>query len=160
MPLAVWGVRHKKQAKKRKRLLREAIDEFNADHPTLFMRYHRKPSSKLTIEKRIEEFHGPPPPRTSSSSSNRFSYTKVEATTSFSDPFTTSSAAVAPQPPYPLPDDDDPDGSDKPSPQQIQYMNFTPTQSMTMAQFVPEPQNNDPPQKNNDPPVVVDLLSS
>ena len=134
-------------------MLREAIDEFNADHPTLFMRYHRKPLSKLTIEKRIEEFHGPPPPpSSSSSSSNRFSYTRVEATTSFSDPFTTSSAAVAPQPPYPLPNDDDPDGSDKPSPQQIQYMNFTPTQSMTMAQFVPEPQN--------DPPVVVDLLSS
>ena len=62
-PLGIWGVRRFSQAKRRKKLLHEAIREFNANYPTLFMRWNRKPDSCLTIEYRVEEFHGPPPPK-------------------------------------------------------------------------------------------------
>lgn len=63
VPLPVWGARRFRQAKSRKKLLLEAIREFNADYPTLYMRWNKRPASILTIEHRIEEFHGPPPPR-------------------------------------------------------------------------------------------------
>jgi len=56
LPLAVWGVRHSKQVKKRKLLLVQGIDGFNDSHPTLYMRYNRPgTSSFLTIERRKEE---------------------------------------------------------------------------------------------------------
>jgi len=51
-PLAIWGVRHSRQMKKRKRFLNQGIDEFNAANPTLLMRWNRKPKSILTIERR------------------------------------------------------------------------------------------------------------
>jgi hypothetical protein len=57
-PLALWGVRNGMQAKKRKRLLLRAIDEFNERHPTLLMRWNRRPESCLTIEKRPTEVEG------------------------------------------------------------------------------------------------------
>jgi len=60
-PLGIWSARRYRQAKTRKKLLHEAIHEFNCDYPTLYMRYNRRPHSCLTIERRIEEFHGPPP---------------------------------------------------------------------------------------------------
>lgn len=62
--LSLWGARRYGQAKKRKKLLAEAIYHFNAENPTLYMRWNRKPHSCLTIEKRILEIHGPslPPP--------------------------------------------------------------------------------------------------
>mmetsp|Transcript_31891 Transcript_31891/g.53311 ORF Transcript_31891/g.53311 Transcript_31891/m.53311 type:complete len:202 (+) Transcript_31891:303-908(+) len=52
VPLALWGVRHRNQTKRRKRLLKEAIYEFNMQHQELLMRYNRKPQSVLTIERR------------------------------------------------------------------------------------------------------------
>ena len=62
-PLAVWGVRHRGQVKKRKRLLLRGIDDFNRSHPDLLMRWHRRPASCLTIERRVVEVHGPSPVR-------------------------------------------------------------------------------------------------
>jgi hypothetical protein len=55
LPLAVWGVRHSGQVRKRKKLLKVAIREFNDSHPDLLMRYHRQPLSCLTIQRRVEE---------------------------------------------------------------------------------------------------------
>ena len=55
VPLALWGVRHSNQNRRRKRLLRKAIDEFNTSHPTLLMRWNRRPQSCLTIERREVE---------------------------------------------------------------------------------------------------------
>ena len=53
VPLAVWGARHGLQTRKRKRLLRQAIEEFNEEYPELLMRWNRgSPESKLTIERR------------------------------------------------------------------------------------------------------------
>ena len=63
LPLAVWGVRHRGQMKKRKRLLLRGIDDFNRSHPELLMRWHRRPASCLTIEGRVVEVHGPSPVR-------------------------------------------------------------------------------------------------
>jgi hypothetical protein len=63
VPLAIWGVRHGMQAKKRKRLLKKAIQDFNASHAALHMRWNRRPDSSLTIERRREEVHGVPPPQ-------------------------------------------------------------------------------------------------
>lgn len=55
VPLMVWGVRHKNQTKRRKSLLKKAIDEFNAANPTLLMRWNRRPDSMLTIERRQQQ---------------------------------------------------------------------------------------------------------
>ncbi|CAJ1957100.1 unnamed protein product [Cylindrotheca closterium] len=52
VPLMVWGVRHSSQMKKRKKHLQVGIAEFNANNPTLYMRWNRKPKSILTIERR------------------------------------------------------------------------------------------------------------
>ena len=52
VPLALWGARHGQQTKKRKRLLKQAIDEFNAANPGLWMRWNRRPQSFLSIERR------------------------------------------------------------------------------------------------------------
>merc|ERR1711933_623209 len=41
--------------KLRKKLLKQAIDEFNSEHPKLLMRWNRRPVSKLTIEVRPEK---------------------------------------------------------------------------------------------------------
>lgn len=64
VPLALWGLRHRGQTKKRKRLLRQAIQEFNETHPEHHMRWNRGgPESFLTIERRPrEEAVLPPPP--------------------------------------------------------------------------------------------------
>ena len=61
IPLAVWGVRHGMLTKKRKRLLRSAILEFNAKNPSLYMRWNRRPESSLTIERRRDDLHGVAP---------------------------------------------------------------------------------------------------
>jgi hypothetical protein len=55
VPLALWGVRHSNQTRRRKRLLKKGIDEFNASNPALLMRWNRRPKSILTIEWRPEE---------------------------------------------------------------------------------------------------------
>ncbi|VEU43914.1 unnamed protein product [Pseudo-nitzschia multistriata] len=57
VPLAVWGVRHRLQTKKRKRLLKEGIHEFNTCRQYqdlgLCMRWNRRPAqSVLLIERR------------------------------------------------------------------------------------------------------------
>jgi len=52
VPLALWGVRHRYQTKKRKRLLKEGIREFNIQYQELLMRWNRRPESQLTIERR------------------------------------------------------------------------------------------------------------
>jgi hypothetical protein len=52
VPLAWWGLRHRNQTKRRKRLLKKAIDEFHGQHPELLMRWNRRPESMLTIERR------------------------------------------------------------------------------------------------------------
>jgi hypothetical protein len=62
VPLALWGIRHGMLTKKRKRLLKQYIQEFNGQNPTLHMRWNRRPESSLTIERRQEELHGVPPP--------------------------------------------------------------------------------------------------
>jgi len=55
VPLAVWGARHGRQAKRRKRLLHEAIADFHTTHPHLLMRWNRRPDSFLSIELRADE---------------------------------------------------------------------------------------------------------
>jgi len=61
VPLALWGVRHRNQTKRRKRLLKEGIHEFNMQYEELLMRWNRRPAqSVLTIEQRnqgIETAH-------------------------------------------------------------------------------------------------------
>jgi hypothetical protein len=56
VPLALWGIRHASQTKKRKQLLKNAIDDFNihnsVQHPDLLMRWNRRPESFLSIERR------------------------------------------------------------------------------------------------------------
>ena len=52
VPLGLWGVRHRNQVKRRKRLLKEAIHEFNMQYQELYMRWNRRPESTLTIERR------------------------------------------------------------------------------------------------------------
>mmetsp|Transcript_18604 Transcript_18604/g.53639 ORF Transcript_18604/g.53639 Transcript_18604/m.53639 type:complete len:158 (-) Transcript_18604:212-685(-) len=61
VPLAVWGVRHSAQTKKRKRLQKKSIEKFNAAYPDLLMRWNRRPQSCLTIERRTAD-HGAAPP--------------------------------------------------------------------------------------------------
>mmetsp|Transcript_6939 Transcript_6939/g.14745 ORF Transcript_6939/g.14745 Transcript_6939/m.14745 type:complete len:173 (+) Transcript_6939:470-988(+) len=54
VPLVLWGVRHRSQTKKRKRLLKEGIHEFNVQYPELLMRWNRRPAqSMLIIERRV-----------------------------------------------------------------------------------------------------------
>ena len=61
VPLALWGARHSLQTRKRKRLLRQAIEEFNESRPELLMRWNRSgPESKLTIERRQTEAEAAP----------------------------------------------------------------------------------------------------
>lgn len=52
VPLAVWGVRHRNQTRRRKRLLKDGIHEFNMQYQELLMRWNRSPDSALTIERR------------------------------------------------------------------------------------------------------------
>ena len=52
VPLALWGVRHSAQTKKRKKLLKEGIHEFNTRYAQLWMRWNRRPQSTLSIERR------------------------------------------------------------------------------------------------------------
>ena len=56
LPLAVWGLRHKHQTNKRKRLLQKAISEFHTQYPHLYMRWnvHTSPHC-LTIERRPQQ---------------------------------------------------------------------------------------------------------
>lgn len=50
VPLAVWGVRHKRQVKQRKKLLKQ----FHAMHPHLLMQWDQSlPQSRLTIQRRV-----------------------------------------------------------------------------------------------------------
>jgi hypothetical protein len=52
VPLALWGVRHRNQTRRRKKLLSEGIHEFNMQYQELIMRWNRRPESYLTIERR------------------------------------------------------------------------------------------------------------
>jgi CHASE1-domain containing sensor protein len=52
VPLAIWGVRHRNQIRRRKRLLKDGIHEFNMQYQELLMRWNRRPDSVLTIERR------------------------------------------------------------------------------------------------------------
>ena len=60
VPLAAWGVRHSGQVRKRKRIIRKSIENFNEENPGLLMRWNRRPESSLTIELRMKE-HGSSP---------------------------------------------------------------------------------------------------
>lgn len=69
VPLAIWGVRHSRQAKRRKRLLRDAMQHFNERHDSLWMHYVKSPTqSTLVIEPRPSPDESPqmdvlqPPP--------------------------------------------------------------------------------------------------
>jgi hypothetical protein len=62
VPLAIWGIRHRNQTRRRKRLLKVAIKDFNNQYPSLLMRWNRQPESKLTIERKPAEDPPPPPP--------------------------------------------------------------------------------------------------
>mmetsp|Transcript_33378 Transcript_33378/g.37970 ORF Transcript_33378/g.37970 Transcript_33378/m.37970 type:complete len:154 (+) Transcript_33378:26-487(+) len=58
VPLAVWGIRHRNQKRRKKSLLKEAIREFNDTHDLLWMKYiKRSNGSILTIEERKPEHH-------------------------------------------------------------------------------------------------------
>lgn len=60
VPLAVWGIRHARQKKRRRCLLKEAIEEFNENHESLWMQYNKRSTgSFLSIEKR-QTAHGQP----------------------------------------------------------------------------------------------------
>lgn len=61
VPLMLWGIRHRNQTRRRKRLLKIAIDEFHEQYPHLLMRWNRRPESKLTIERRPSEAPIAPP---------------------------------------------------------------------------------------------------
>lgn len=61
VPLAVWGVRHGYLTKKRKRLMKAHIENFNARNPALYMRWNRRPHSFLSIERRREDLQLAPP---------------------------------------------------------------------------------------------------
>lgn len=52
VPMVIWGVRHRSRTKKRKKLLKEGIHDFNTRYPELMMRWNRRPQSSLTIEVR------------------------------------------------------------------------------------------------------------
>eukprot|EP00536_Pseudo-nitzschia_multiseries_P004428 jgi/Psemu1/302570/fgenesh1_kg.73_\ len=53
VPLALLGVRHRSQTKRRKKFLKEAMHEFNMQYPELLMRWNRRPAiSVLVIEPR------------------------------------------------------------------------------------------------------------
>jgi hypothetical protein len=52
LPLAVWGIRHRNQTRRRKQLLKKATEEFHLQNPALLMRWIRRPHSILTIERR------------------------------------------------------------------------------------------------------------
>ena len=55
LPLVLWGARHRAQTKRRKRLLKEGIHEFNMQYQELWMRWNRRPQSTLTIESRTNQ---------------------------------------------------------------------------------------------------------
>jgi hypothetical protein len=55
VPLALWGFRHSNQTRRRKRLLKKAIEDFNVQNPALLMRWNRSPKSILTIELRPQD---------------------------------------------------------------------------------------------------------
>lgn len=57
VPLALWGFRHSNQTRRRKRLLKKGIEEFNTLNPSLLMRWNRKPVSCLTIELKPQQTH-------------------------------------------------------------------------------------------------------
>jgi hypothetical protein len=57
----LWGVRHRNQTRRRKRLLKKAVTEFNTQNPTLLMRWNRRPESMLTMERRQAEASPIPP---------------------------------------------------------------------------------------------------
>jgi hypothetical protein len=52
LPLIPWAIRRKKHKVLHKRLLKGFIQRFNYEHPELLMRWARKPTSQLTIERR------------------------------------------------------------------------------------------------------------
>jgi hypothetical protein len=52
LPLAIWGIRHRNQTRRRKQLLKKAMEEFHLKNPALLMRWRRRPESILTIERR------------------------------------------------------------------------------------------------------------
>jgi hypothetical protein len=60
VPLALWGIRHSNQTRRRKRLLHKAIENFNSQYSALYMRWNRSPESCLTIERRKLELEQPP----------------------------------------------------------------------------------------------------
>jgi hypothetical protein len=63
LPLAVWGVRHRNQTRRRKQLLKKAMEEFGLQNPALLMRWNRRPHSILTIERRPVDLAQAPQPQ-------------------------------------------------------------------------------------------------
>eukprot|EP00978_Attheya_sp_CCMP212_P025731 scaffold83330_cov45-Attheya_sp.AAC.1 len=49
LPLAIWGVRHSRQTKRRKRLLRDAMQQFNDRHEHLWMHYVKSPTQSILV---------------------------------------------------------------------------------------------------------------
>jgi hypothetical protein len=49
VPLAIWGVRHSRQTKRRKRLLRDAMQQFNDRHDSLWMHYVKSPTQSILV---------------------------------------------------------------------------------------------------------------
>ena len=94
VPLAIWGVRHGMQTKKRKRLMKKYIQDFNAINPTLHMRWNSRPDSFLTIERRHADVHGVPPPRAELLSSQMVEYHEAQSAVNEQTPLVYAQASM------------------------------------------------------------------
>lgn len=49
IPLIPWAIRQKIRKSKRREIIAKGVDNFNKEHPQLFMRWQTRPEKKLTI---------------------------------------------------------------------------------------------------------------
>ena len=54
LPLIPWAVRNKKRKKKRRKLMQGIVEDFNREHPELYMRWETKPHKKLMLMRRSD----------------------------------------------------------------------------------------------------------
>jgi hypothetical protein len=49
LPLIPWAIRNKKNKIRRKKIMENCVNDFNKEHPHLFMRWETRPEKKLVI---------------------------------------------------------------------------------------------------------------
>lgn len=49
LPLIPWAIRHKLNRKKRRKIMEGCVDDFNKEHPHLYMRWETRPEKELVI---------------------------------------------------------------------------------------------------------------